>query len=123
MNNEIEVNGVVYVKKDSLSTVENTEGMKMVMVRTYSAGVHYGYLAEEKDVPAGTKVKLLNARRVYQWSGAATLSQLSQEGTKKPKDCKFPQEVPEISGLIAIEILPMTEQAIESLNNVGIWKI
>ncbi len=119
--NELEVNGIVYVPKDSIKEeVKNTEGMKVVMIRTYSAGVHYGYLSEESDTLVGIKVKLLNARRIYQWAGAATLSQLSMKGTSKPDSCKFPCIVNEIT-LLAIEIIPMTEKAFKSLNSVAIW--
>ena len=121
---ELEVNGVKYVRADSISssTKVNTDGLKMVMVRTYSAGVHFGYLNKRESTLAGIEVELLNARRVYRWSGAATLSQLAMEGTTAPKDCKFPCEVDSIE-LVAIEIIPMTEKAYKSLNLVDIWKL
>jgi hypothetical protein len=118
---ELTIEGVVYVPKDSVNKeVVNTEGLKMCMIRTYSAGVHYGYLAEEKDVPNGIKVKLLNSRRIWSWAGAASLSQLAMEGTSKPESCKIPCKVNEIT-LMAIEIIPMTSKAVESLNNVKVW--
>lgn len=53
---------------------------KRVIVRTYSAGVFAGEL-ETKD---GREVTLMNARRLWYWTGAASLSQLAQEGTSKP---------------------------------------
>ncbi len=94
------------------------KGMKFVMVRTYSAWVFFGYLAEQK----GQEVTLKNARRVYYWDGAATLSQLATEWTSKPKTCKFPCTVEEIQLLQAIEIIPITAKAKESLESVAIWK-
>jgi len=120
--NEVEINGIKYVPKSSVkSEVVNTNGLKMVMVRTYSAGVHYGYLKRRESTQAGIEVELLDARRIYYWDGAATLSQLAIEGTSKPDNCKFPCKVNVIE-LIAIEIIQMTEKAVESLNNVKIWE-
>lgn len=120
--NEVEINGTKYVPKDSIkSEVVNTSGLKMVIVRTYSAGVHFGYLNKRESTQGGIEVELLKARRVYYWDGAATLSQLAMEGTSKPNNCKFPCEVNSIE-LIAIEIIPMTEKAVESLKKVKIWE-
>ena len=121
---EIEINRVVYVQKDSikeLSTAYNTEGLEAVMVRTESAGVHYGYLAKRESTLAGIEVTLVRARRVWRWAGAATLSQLAMEGTKKPANCKMPCHVNKID-LVAIEIIPMPEEAVLSLNSVETWE-
>lgn len=52
--------------------------MKYVIVRTYSAGVFAG----ELESRTGQEVVLRNARRIWYWVGAATLSQLAMEGTK-----------------------------------------
>lgn len=119
---ELVIEGVTYVPKDTVSKqAQNTEGLDCVMIRTYSAGVHYGYLESKRDANGAFAVKLLNARRVWQWSGAASLSQLSMDGTSKPDKCKMPCSVSSIE-LMAIEIIPMTEKAVESLNNVEVWK-
>jgi hypothetical protein len=88
-----------------------------VIVRTYSAGVFAGVLKSRK----GREVVLTNARRIYHWCGAATLSQLSVEGTSKPDECKFPCAVPEVTLLEAIEILPLSEKAKASLDSVKVW--
>ena len=119
---EIQVNGIDYVRKDSIKKSEatNTNGLKMVMIRTYSAGVHYGYLNKKEATLAGIEVEIFQARRVWSWAGAASLSQLAMDGTSKPDKCKLPCEVNSIT-LLAIEIIPMTEKAVESLNNVKIW--
>ena len=118
MEKELVINGITYVPKDC--KVKNKNGLRMVIIRTYSAGVFYGYLEYEEDTLAGIKVKLLDARRIWQWAGAASLSQLAVDGTSKPDKCKFPCKVSE-NTLIAIEIIPMTEKAVESLNNVSVW--
>ena len=56
-----------------------------VLVRTYSAGVFAGTLETRK----GQEVVLSNARRIWYWAGAATLSQLAVDGTIKPNDASF----------------------------------
>ncbi len=119
----INVNGEEYVKKsdvnfDSLDK-NNPEIIKdYVIVRTYSAGVHAGNLVERN----GKEVKLKNARRLWYWEGAASLSQLAMEGVSKPENCKFPCEVTEISLTEAIEVIPCTEKAIKSIKGVETWE-
>lgn len=91
---------------------------KYVIVRSYSAGVFAGTLVSKK----GQEVELKNARRIYYWDGAATLSQLAMEGVSKPQNCKFPCEVSSITLTQAIEIIPCTEAAKKSIASVAIWK-
>ena len=82
---------------------------KFVIVRTYSAGVHAGVLTSIDAT--GKLVCLADARRIWYWDGAATLSQLAIDGTKKPKTCKFPAPVSGIYLTEAIEIIPCTKKA------------
>jgi hypothetical protein len=89
---------------------------KYVVVRTYSAGVHVGVLKSKE----GLECTLENARRIYYWEGAATLSQLAMHGTSKPGNCKFPCEVDEIL-LQWIEIIPCTDKARYSIKSVPVW--
>ena len=115
----IKLDDVEYVRKDSIQDkAESMDGLEYVMIRTYSAGVHFGYLKYHE----GKEVKLLNAKRVYSWSGACSLSQLSQEGSKKPNDCKISIEVPSIILTETIEIIPMSQIAKDNLNSIGTWK-
>jgi hypothetical protein len=90
---------------------------KYVIIRTYSAGVFAGYL-ESKD---GLEVTLTNARRIWYWEGAASLSQMAMEGVKKPDKCKFPCHVDKIV-LQWIEIIDCTEKARKCLENVPVWE-
>ena|ERR1700678_4103899 len=92
------------------------EGYKIV--RTYSAGVFAGYI----DSRNGQEVVMTNARRLWAWSGAASLSQLAMEGTKNPSECKFPCPVDKVELLQVIEILDCTEMAEKSIKSVEIWK-
>ena len=107
----------LYVRADSVEKPAQVDGMDYVIVRTYSAGVHAGYLASRE----GKEVKLLNSRRLYFWKGAATLSQLSVDGVSKPKECKFPCEVAEIELTEAIEVIKATEKARKSIARVTVW--
>ncbi|MCK4328755.1 hypothetical protein KAX02_02825 [candidate division WOR-3 bacterium] len=68
------------------------------------------------------EVELKNARRIWYWDGAASLSQLAMEGVSKPESCKFPCEVTKITLTEAIEIIPCTQKAIDSIRSVKIWK-
>jgi len=91
---------------------------EFVIVRTYSAGVFFGNLVSRKN----QEVVLANARRLWYWSGAASLSQLAMEGTKKPAACKFPIAMNSIILLQAIEIIPCTAIAAKNIQDVPIWK-
>jgi hypothetical protein len=121
MENEIEVNGKKYVLKDSIKTIKTAKsmkGLKYCIVRTYSAGVFAGYVKSR----AGKEAVVLNARRLWYWEGAASLSQLSQDGTNKPDKCKFPVEMPEVSLTEVIEVISCSEKARISIAGVPIWK-
>lgn len=91
---------------------------KYCIVRTYSAGVFAGTLAERN----GKEARLIDARRIWYWAGAASLSQLAVDGTSRPKDCKFPVAVPEVLLTEAIEIIPCTEKARKSIEGVELWE-
>ncbi len=113
--NEISINGVDYVRKDSQPLADDGN---YVIARTYSAGVFAGNLKSRN----GQEVILIDARRIWYWEGAASLSQLAMEGTSKPNGCKFPQPVNEVLLLQTIEILPCTEKAKKSIQGVKVWK-
>ena len=91
---------------------------KTCIVRTQSAGVFLGVVAQRN----GKEARLTNARRIWYWAGAATLSQLATEGTSKPNQCKFPASVPEVILTEVIEIIPATEAAIASIAAVPEWR-
>ena len=91
---------------------------RYVIVRTYSAGAFAGTL-ESRD---GKEVVLTDARRLWYWKGAASLSQLAVEGTSAPGECKFPVAVPRVELTEAIEILDVTEAARKSIESVKPWR-
>jgi len=116
---ELVIEGVTYVPKGAISeAAEKRDGMPYVMIRTYSAGVHCGYL-KSRD---GKEVVLLDSIRIWKWEGAASLSQLAMEGTNAPSNCKFGMPITSIILTEAIEVIDMTETAKQSIQKVESWK-
>ena len=116
--NTIKINEIEYVRKDTFNQTASTyNGMPYVIVRTYSAGVFAGYLESRKE----KEVVMRQARRIWYWDGAASLSQLATDGTSKPQNCKFPCAVDKVELTEAIEILQCTETAKKSISKVKVW--
>lgn len=88
------------------------------MVRTYSAGVFAGYIESRN----GKEAVLRNARRIWYWDGAASISQLATDGTSKPENCKFPCPVDKVILTEVIEIIPITVKAKASIESVKVWE-
>lgn len=112
----IQIDGVKYVPESKVPVKNN---MKYVIVRTSSAGVFAGFLESRK----GKEAVMREARRLWYWSGAASLSQLSIDGVNNPDECKFPVTVDRVELTEVIEILDCTEEAKKSIEAVRIWKV
>ena len=91
---------------------------KYCMVRTESSGVFAGTLAALE----GNTATLTDARRIWYWDGAASLSQLANDGPSKPQNCKFPPPVSEVMLFGVIEIIPITNAARDAIAKVPEWK-
>ena len=116
---EMVIDGVTYVPKSEQKQAETLDGMPYVMVRTYSAGVHCGYLKNRE----GKEVTLIDSIRIWKWAGAASLSQLSMEGTNDADNCKFGMPIStELILTESIEVIKMTETARVNIQNVESWK-
>ncbi len=116
----ITINNVEYVKKTDLPQMaEQMDGLDFVIVRTYSAGVHAGYLEKR----GGKEVTLRRSIWIWHWEGAAAISQLAVDGTKKPDGCSFTCEVDEVTLTEAIQIIPCTEKARISIQGVKKWVV
>ena len=90
------------------------------IVRCNGAGVFMAQVvSRSKD---GLQAKLKDSRRLWYWSGAASLSQLAVEGTKKPSDCKFPVAMSEQDVTGVLEIIPVTDAAFKSISSVPVWE-
>ena len=114
----ITIDDVEYVRADSMTKpAEKVNGFEYVIIRTYSAGVHAGYLARRD----GKEVELKQSRRLWYWDGAASLSQLAVDGVSKPENCKFPGVVPSIILTEAIEVIPVSEKSKASIDGVKVW--
>lgn len=87
---------------------------EFAIVRTHSAGVHLGTLAEW----SGTCVILTNARRLWRWRGAYTLHEVSRAGVMTGS--RISEPVPVIALTQAIEIIPCSEEARKNLE-VSRW--
>lgn len=95
---------------------------QVVLIRSYASGVHFGTLERVDDLLSGAAVKLQNARRIHYWEGAASLSQISQDGVNT-KSSRIAMELPQFYCTQVIECIPLTESAIENLKFAPVWKI
>lgn len=85
-------------------------------------GRDFGVFAGTVEAVEGDRVLLKNARRLWFWSGAASLSQLAVEGVKDPGGCKFTVTVETVLLLGVIEIIPTTAEAQRNIDEVRVWK-
>ena len=119
--NEIVIDGKEYVLKSSIKETKmatSKKGLKYCIVRTYSAGVFAGYVQKR----VGGEGVVLEARRLWYWDGAASLSQLAVDGVSKPQNCKFPVAVAKVELVNIIEVIECTEKARISIESVAVWK-
>jgi hypothetical protein len=91
---------------------------KKVIIRTYSAGVHYGEIAEKE----GNEVILKNSRRLWFWkttNKGISLSEVANHGVhKESKVC----EVVELIWLQPVEIIICSKDAIKSIEGADVFK-
>lgn len=92
---------------------------KKVIIRADRAGVFYGTLAAKE----GTEVELTNCRRIWYWSGAASISELAKSGVRNPGSCKFSVAVESIIVTGVIEVIPCTAEASKNIEAVPVWKM
>ena len=78
--------------------------MRYVLVRTFSAGVHFGRIVKRD----GKEVTLRDARRVWHWKGANTLHELVANGPGLGS--KISEPTSKILLTEAIEIIDITPQ-------------
>jgi len=103
-------------KKKTVTKKKTTKGQK-VIVRTYSAGVHFGTLVSRN----GKEVVLDGARRIWRWRGANTLSEIATKGL----DAANSAIACAVDGHVlteAIEILPCSAEAAKQIEGANAWK-
>ena len=122
MKSEIEVDGIKYVPADSVKAnvpAVKIAGKEYCIVRTYSAGVFAGFINRKT---AGKEATVYNARRIWYWDGAASLSQMANDGVKKPENCKFSQVNAEVDLKEIIEVIPCSAVAKKIIEGVKVWE-
>jgi len=92
---------------------------KKVIVRCDKAGVFFGEFVEKTD----NEVTLKNVRKLYYWSGAAAVEQLSVDGVSCPNNCKFTVTIKRMIVSNWIQIIPCTQKSVESIEGVETWKV
>lgn len=115
---EIVIDGTTYVPKNSNKLAEKLDGMEYVLIRGDRSGVFAGYLESRNE----REVILRQARRIWYWTGANSISQLAIDGTTTPDTCQFPEALDKIQILDTIEVINCTEKAQKSIQSVKIWK-
>lgn len=81
-----------------------------VIIRTDSAGVHTGFLVSLN----GKQAELTEARRIWRWSGANTLNEISLRGCDMTYT-RISEPVDSIILTEAIEVLKCTDEAQSNL--------
>jgi hypothetical protein len=90
---------------------------KVCVMRCDRSGVFYGKLAAK----IGREGRIENCRRLWYWDGASSVDEIAEKGVSRPQNCKFPASVPSKELTDIIEVIPMSEKAIKSLDAVKIW--
>ena len=101
-----------------------TNNLDNAMIGKYCIirGKDFGVFAGTVEAVEGSRVLLKDARRLWYWDGACSLSQLALEGVKAPGNCKFTVTVESVLLMDVIEIIPATEQARTVIAGVREWK-
>ena len=112
------------VNGDTKSNLNNSNNIdkhllnKKVIIRTYSAGVHFGELIEKSD----NEVILKNSRRLWYWETAnkgISLSEVANVGLSDNSKLCSPVD---LIWLHAIEIIPCAEKAILNIESKHEYK-
>lgn len=89
-----------------------------VILHATNAGVFAGVL--DAYDPTTRTAQLTDARRIWYWEGAASITELALRGVAHPTRCKIPGSASEIVTEI-IELIPCTPAAETNLRAVPEW--
>ncbi len=119
---EITIDGTVFIRKDDAAPPTNTEGLPYVICRCTKAGVHAGFLEERNREGY---VVLRDARRIWYWKGAASLSGLAKYGASDPAACKFAAgiDTQELLGSDVCEIIHTHRTGAKMIQECKEWKV
>jgi hypothetical protein len=115
----IMIDDVKYIRAGTSQLAEPVDGMEYCVVRTYSAGVHIGYV-KEFAVKHPQQAVLLNSRRLHQWLNACSLSQVAIDGVSA--DSRIALEIPKITLTDVIEVIPCSAKAAKFFKSATSWK-
>lgn len=105
-----------YIRREDIKQeATQVDGMNYCVIRTYSAGVHIGYVKRHE----GQEVELINSRRLWSWDKASSLSQVAIDGCTSER---FAIELPNIILTDVIEIIQCTQKAKDVLGEIVVWK-
>lgn len=104
-----------------MKAIENLIGKK-VIVRSYGAGVFYGTLNEVEKCEDKWMVELIDCRRLWQWVGACSITQLAVDGPKRPRECQFTITEKSIVVSSVIELHECEPAAVKIIESVEPWK-
>ena len=90
---------------------------KRCIIRTYASGVFCATLQAQD----GRMVELHDCRRLWSWKAqeSISLSSVAVNGVD-PKSCRFPETVPAMTVLDALEIIPASDNALASIDACSI---
>lgn len=89
---------------------------KKVIIRGDRSGVFYGTLKSLN----GQTAELADCRKIWQWSGAKSVEQISIDGVDASS--KITQVVNSIIICDVIQVLPCTESSISKIEKIAEWK-
>lgn len=92
---------------------------KYCIVRGDRSGVFFGIV---KSVN-GQMVEMESVRKLYYWDGAFCVEGLAEGGVSRPQNCKFTVVIDNSVITDAIQFIPCTQKAIDSLSGVKAWQI
>lgn len=87
---------------------------KRCIIRTQSSGVHLGTIEAVSNGGMFSRATVRDARRIWQWRGAFTLSEVATNGIDSGESrvaCNVPEHYLED----CIEFIPATDEAIKSI--------
>lgn len=88
------------------------------IIRTDRAGVFYSEIAERR----GSEADLVNARRIHYWSGATECIGIATSGVNT-QSSKITVEVPSMTVLGVLEVIPVSDKAKANLDSVKPWTV
>lgn len=94
------------------------EKQEFFIVRCDRAGVFFGRIKERTH----DEVTMQDVRKIWFWSGAAAVEQLAMTGPRNGSECKITMEVPEMTVMDPVQIIPCTQEAVDVIQRIAVWK-